>query len=106
MTEKIVFAKMFNPETGKLADVHPDEVENMRASGWRMADQMDRLDLNKEDGFDPEKVELLDDGYPSDEDMRIGIMAITNKRPHGKLGRDKLKAEYDQAYPITSGDDE
>lgn len=27
---------MFNPETGKTADVHPDEVENMRRVGWRL----------------------------------------------------------------------
>ncbi|MGX9443872.1 hypothetical protein ACWX0K_15020 [Nitrobacteraceae bacterium UC4446_H13] len=28
-------AKMHNPETGKTADVHPDEVANWKAVGWR-----------------------------------------------------------------------
>lgn len=28
-------AKMHNPETGKTADVHPDEVANWKAAGWR-----------------------------------------------------------------------
>lgn len=26
---------MHNPETGKTADVHPDEVGNWKALGWR-----------------------------------------------------------------------
>lgn len=30
--------KMQRPSDGKTADVHPDEVENMRAHGWRIVD--------------------------------------------------------------------
>jgi hypothetical protein len=30
--------KMQRPSDGKMADVHPDEVENMRAHGWRVAE--------------------------------------------------------------------
>ena len=26
---------MHNPENGTTADIHPDEVENMKAHGWR-----------------------------------------------------------------------
>jgi hypothetical protein len=26
---------MFNPDNGKTADVHPDEVANMKSCGWR-----------------------------------------------------------------------
>jgi hypothetical protein len=28
---------MQNPETGKTADVHPNEVDNWKAHGWREA---------------------------------------------------------------------
>ena len=27
--------KMKNPETGKEADIHPNEVEHMKAHGWQ-----------------------------------------------------------------------
>jgi hypothetical protein len=30
---------MVNPDTGKTADVHPDEVANWQAFGWRIVEE-------------------------------------------------------------------
>lgn len=32
----IKLVKMFNPDNGRVADVHPDEVEHWRKAGWRL----------------------------------------------------------------------
>jgi hypothetical protein len=36
--DKPATVPMFNPDTGKTADVHPDEVENWRRAGWRVVE--------------------------------------------------------------------
>ena len=41
---------MVEYDTGKTADVHPAEVENWKASGWREAEAMKAADKIEADG--------------------------------------------------------
>lgn len=39
--------KMKNPETGKEADIHPNEVEHMKSHGWEEAQPDSKPEVKK-----------------------------------------------------------
>jgi len=70
---------MFNPDNGKTGDIHPDEVENMKLAGWRLAKDT------------PKK---KDDVDATDQELRDFIEHETGDKPHHRAGRETLVAKY------------
>lgn len=66
--------RMIRQDDGKTGDIHPDEVENMKAHGWEVVEG--------------EAAAGGDDA--SDDAIRDEIERLTGKRPHHKTGSAKL----------------
>lgn len=70
---------MFDPDTGKTADVHPNEIDNMKLAGWRVT------------ADEPEKADDVD---ATDEELRNFIQDRTGDKPHHRTGRETLVKKY------------
>lgn len=87
--------RMVRTEDGKTGDIHPEEVENMRAFGW-IVDEAVPADAKIELGTDS------GDQF-SDEQLRAAIETATGKAPHHKTGRDKLIAQFNELNAQEAG---
>lgn len=72
---------MFNPDNGMTGDIHPAEVENMRAVGWRMKGEAAQAPVTN-------GVEM------SDADLRKAIFDATGERPGPNTKRETLLEKY------------
>lgn len=75
---------------GATADIHPEEVENMRAHGWSAAEANEPPK--------PAKIELGTDSGDqfSDEQLRAIIEEQTGEAPHHRTGRERLVAQFNE----------
>ena len=73
--EPIKTVRMVQIDDGKTGDIHPDEVEHMKAHGWQIAEDQ---------GTGQEQTEMTDD------ELRAAVEAKTGKAPHPNAGRETL----------------
>lgn len=80
---------MFNPDTGKTADVHPNEVDTMQVVGWRIDEKAKAVVSDEGIGTDS------GDQF-SDDQLREAIEKATGEKPHHRLGREKLVERFNE----------